>query len=164
MDERLPLCWCKKKPNKTRWNWGKMHFNNKISPQLTFLHYKCTSEVQQPGTENFVPNYINLATFGLEIVYCFHGGNETDWECRHSVGHSGRTVFFHGVAMFLFSLLCSMYFHYCFRGFFKCFSLSFSLVFWGYVVNSTSLNGVWSSLCLWREKLGGVLRSRGIDH
>ena len=46
-----------------------MHFNNKISPQLTFLHYKCTSEVQQPGTENFVPNYINLATFGLEIVY-----------------------------------------------------------------------------------------------
>ena len=47
-----------------------MHFNNKISPQLTFLHYKCTSEVQQPGTENFVPNYINLATFGLEIVYC----------------------------------------------------------------------------------------------
>ena len=69
MDERLPLCWCKKKPNKTRWNWGKMHFNNKISPQLTFLHYKCTSEVQQPGTENFVPNYINLATFGLEIVY-----------------------------------------------------------------------------------------------
>ena len=46
-----------------------MHFNNKISPQLTFLHYKCTSEVQQPGTENFVPNYTNLATFGLEIVY-----------------------------------------------------------------------------------------------
>jgi len=71
MDERLPLCWCKKKPNKTRWNWGKMHFNNKISPQLTFLHYKCTSEVQQPGTENFVPNYINLATFGLEIVYIY---------------------------------------------------------------------------------------------
>ena len=48
---------------------GKMHLNNKISPLLTFLHYKCTSEVQQPGTENFVPNYINLATFGLEIVY-----------------------------------------------------------------------------------------------